>query len=148
MEFELADLLYTQMQMSSSNVNKLLDIFLAYLHKHGDRPPFSSCAKLYNVIDSMQVGDIAWDCFGVKYTGDRTENPAPWMDDVYDVWMHDPECAIMQIIGNTDFKGVMDYVPYREYDTATDTRRWQDFMSGDWAWEEAVSHPIIILTTS
>lgn len=126
--------------MSSYNVNKLLDIFSAYLHKHGDRPPFSTCAELYRVIDSAQVGDVPWDCFGVKYSGDETDNPAPWMDDVYDVWMRDPESALSQIIGNADFKDAMDYAPYsREYDTATDTRHWQDFMSGDWAWDEAVS---------
>lgn len=139
LQFELADLLYTQVQMSAPNVNQLMEIFSVYLHKHGDQPPFGSCADLYDTIDSTQVGDIAWECFGVKYSGDRTENPAPWMDDVYDVWMCDPKCAIMQIIGSTDFKSTTDHVPYREYNAATDTRRWHDFMSSDWVWEEAVS---------
>ena len=138
-QFELADLLYTQIQMSAHNVNRLLEIFSVYLHKHENRPPFSSCADLYDVIDSTPVGDIAWECFGVKYSGDPTENPAPWMDDVYDVWMRDPESAVTQIIGNADFKSAMDYVPYREYDTAMDAHVWQDFMSGNWVWEEAVS---------
>lgn len=133
--------------MSAGNVNKLLDIFSAYLQKHADQPPFSTSADLYNTIDSAHVGDIAWECFGVKYCGDRMENPSPWMDDVYDVWMRDPETAITQIIGDADFKDAMDFVPYREYDTATNSRRWQDFMSGDWAWEEAVS-PVILQTQS
>ena len=137
-EFELADLLYTQIQMSGSNVNKLLDIFAAYLHKHGGWPPFSSCAELYDIIDSVQVGDIGWECFGVKYSGDWSDHLVPWMQDVYDVWMRDPDSAVSQIIGSVDYTNLMDFVPYREYDAETNTCHWKDFMSGDWAWEEEV----------
>ncbi|KAN0080179.1 hypothetical protein V8E55_009745 [Tylopilus felleus] len=137
-EFELADLLYTQIQMSASNVTKLLYIFTVYLQKHGERPPFTSCEELYSVIDDVEVGDISWECFGVKYSGDQPDPPAPWMDDVYDVWMRDPETAISQIIGNTDFENLMDFVPYWEYNTETNTQCWRDFMSSDWAWEEVV----------
>ena len=137
-KFELTDLLYTQIQMSASNVTKLLHIFTVYLQKHGERPPFTSCEELYSIIDDVEVGDISWECFGIKYSGDRPDPLAPWMDDVYDVWMRDPETAISQIIGNADFENLMDFVPYREYDTETNTWCWQDFMSSDWAWEEAV----------
>ena len=131
--------------MSTGKINRLLDIFAAYLLKleHGARPLFSSCAKLYSVIDHLQVGDISWNSFGVTYNGDRTDHPAPWMDDVYDVWMRDPETAITQIVSNADFKSLLDVVPYREYESATNARRWQDFMSGNWAWEEAVSSHLI-----
>ena len=65
------------------------------------------------------------------------------MDDVYDVWMRDPETAITQIVSNADFKSLLDVVPYREYESATNARRWQDFMSGNWAWEEVVSSHLI-----
>ena len=75
----------------------------------------------------------------MKYCGDWTENPTPWIDNVYDVWMCDAESVITQILGNMDFKGLMYLVPYREYKLATDSRRWQDFMSSNWAWEEVVS---------
>ncbi|KAF8552429.1 hypothetical protein OG21DRAFT_1477771 [Imleria badia] len=136
-EFELADLLYTRIQMSAGNINQLLDIFAACLHKHGGQSPFSGCAELYNAIDSLQVGDIGWESFGVAYSGDRTDCPAPWMDNVYDVWMRDPETAITEIVGDAQFQNLLDLAPYREYDSATNTRRWQDFMSGDWAWDEA-----------
>jgi len=40
----------------------------------------------------------------------------------------------------------MDYVLYREYDAADDQRRWKDFMSGDWAWEEAVLVFLLMFT--
>ena len=124
--------------MSGSNVNKLLDIFTAYIHKHGGQPPFSSCAELYNLIDSVRVGDIRWESSGVTYSGDQPDSSIPWMDDVYNVWMRDPDSTISQIIGSTDYINLMDFVPYRKFDTETNMHRWQDFMSGDWAWEEAV----------
>jgi hypothetical protein len=95
-------------------------------------------AELYNIIDSVQVGDIGWECFGVKYSGNRLDHLVPWMQDVYDIWMSDPDSAISQIIGSADYTNLMDFVPYREYDAATNTCHWKDFMSGDWAWEEAV----------
>ena len=138
-EFELTDLLYTQIQISNSNLNKLLDIFTAYLYKHGDRPPFSNCAELHSVIDSLQVGEAGWELFGVKFSGDHMENPASWMDDIYNVWMCNSKSAITQILSSADFNNLMHFIPYREYDTATNSHCWQDFMSGDWAWDEVVS---------
>ncbi|KIM67665.1 hypothetical protein SCLCIDRAFT_20711 [Scleroderma citrinum Foug A] len=41
------------------------------------------------------------------------------------------------MLANPDFADDMDYQPFREYDTKTSTRHWQDFMSGDWAWRQA-----------
>ncbi|KAF8123085.1 hypothetical protein EV363DRAFT_1404165 [Boletus edulis] len=136
-EFELADLLYTQIQMSATHVNKLLDIFTTYMHLNGGQPPFSNCSDLYDLIDRTRVGDIAWENFGIKYSGECPDHPLPWMDDVYDVWMRDPESVIGQIIDNPGFTRLMDLTPFREFETASNDRRWQDFMSGDWAWEEA-----------
>ncbi|KAH9008887.1 hypothetical protein EDB84DRAFT_1280891, partial [Lactarius hengduanensis] len=37
---------------------------------------------------------------------------------------------------NPDFDCEFDYIPFCEFD-AKKRRRWQDFMSGDWAWREA-----------
>ena len=96
----------------------------------------------------MQVGDIGWESFGVVYSGDRTDCPAPWMDDVYDVWMRDPEAVIAEIVGDGHFQKLMDFIPYREYDSATNTHRWRDFMSGDWAWDEAVRTCLILYSSS
>ncbi|KAH8984531.1 hypothetical protein EDB86DRAFT_3084417 [Lactarius hatsudake] len=41
------------------------------------------------------------------------------------------------MLAHPGFKDHMDYVPYREYDPKTQTWRWRDFMSGDWAWMQA-----------
>jgi len=45
------------------------------------------------------------------------------------------------MLASSEFADEMDYVPYQEYDASNDQRRWQDFMSGDWAWEQAVCSP-------
>jgi Plavaka transposase len=42
------------------------------------------------------------------------------------------------MLANPTYKGEIDYAPFREYDALDDTRRWRDFMSADWAWQQAV----------
>ena len=56
----------------------------------------------------------------------------------YDVWYRNPWLLIHKLLANWDFYGEFDYIPFREFD-AQKRRRWQDFMSGDWAWKEADS---------
>lgn len=43
------------------------------------------------------------------------------------------------MLANPDFDGEMEFTPYRDY-TADDKRYWKNFMSGDWAWNQAVSN--------
>lgn len=128
-----------QIQVSNSNTNKLLNIFAAYLYKYGSQPLFSNCAELHSVINGLQVGEAAWESFGVRYCGKWTENPAPWMDDVYNIWMCDPKTTITQILGNREFHNLVNLILYREYNSAADSCCWQNFMSGNWAWEEVVN---------
>lgn len=40
------------------------------------------------------------------------------------------------LLANRDFNGDFDYAPFQEFDTGK-RQRYQDFMSGDWAWNEA-----------
>ncbi|KAG2108411.1 uncharacterized protein F5147DRAFT_799705 [Suillus discolor] len=103
-EFEMAEFLYTQNQMSAGQINRLLDLWASTLAKHNDRPPFADHQR--------SLRDVKWQCFMVAYDGERPENPKPWMDDKYDVWFRDP-CE------------------------ENDQRQWKDFMSGDWAWDQA-----------
>ncbi|KAG2345489.1 hypothetical protein BDR05DRAFT_998119 [Suillus weaverae] len=41
------------------------------------------------------------------------------------------------MLANPDYATEMDYRPYREFSTDNDECQWQDFMSGDWAWNQA-----------
>jgi len=48
------------------------------------------------------------------------------------------------MLANPDYATKMDYLPYCEYSTNNDERQWQDFMSGDWAWNQAVWFPLYV----
>ncbi|KAG1882730.1 hypothetical protein F4604DRAFT_1577018 [Suillus subluteus] len=117
----------------------------ALLAKHNDSPPFADHKDLHQVIDATQLGDVPWQGFSVQYTGERPENAPSWMDDEYDVWYRDPHLMAHNMLANPTYKKEIDYTPFREYDAANDTHRWKDFMSGDWAWQQAASHSYIFI---
>ncbi|KAG1724210.1 uncharacterized protein EDB91DRAFT_1255351 [Suillus paluster] len=117
-EFETAEFLYTRNQMSAGDINVLLDLWAATLLKHNDKPLFADCCDLHKTIDSTPVGDVKWQSFRVQYTGEKLENNYTTVDG-----------SISQCL--------MDYQPYREFLTDNNERQWQDFMSGDWAWNQA-----------
>lgn len=128
--------------MPAKKIDRLLEILAASLLELGGRPLFANHTDLYSVIDSARIGEVKWENFTLRYKaseGDEEQN-APWMFDTYDVWYRDPRQVIHNLLGSAEFAEEMDYVPYREYDAKDDTRRWQDFMSGDWAWSEAVHY--------
>ncbi|KAG2096718.1 uncharacterized protein F5147DRAFT_747545 [Suillus discolor] len=100
----------------------------ATLAKHRDTPPFADHKDLHSVIDATELGDVPWQSFSVV---------PPWMDDEFEVWYRDPHAMAHNILANPTYKDEIDYVPFREYDALDDTRRWKDFMSGDWAWQQA-----------
>ena len=131
--------------MSAAHINVLLDLWAASLLEAGGRPLFSDYKQMYETIDSTQLGDVKWQSFTVKYTGDLGADTAPWIRDSYDVWFRDPREVVRNMLANPEFANEMDYQPFREYDTKTSTQRWQDFMSGDWAWRQAVSEGILSL---
>lgn len=138
-EFELADFLFKRTQISAGSINALMDLWAATLLPHDDVPPFSDHKDLHETIDSTKLGDAPWESFTVKYTGPRPDRDVPsWMTDKHIVWYHDPQTVIQNMLSNPDFEGQFDYAPKCELD-GDGKRRWQDFMSGDWAWEQAAS---------
>jgi hypothetical protein len=60
------------------------------------------------------------------------------MDQPYDVWYCNPHKVVHSMLANPEYANEMDYQPYHEYSTDSDKHQWQDFMSGDWAWNQAV----------
>jgi len=139
-EFETAEFLFTENQMSASQTNKLLDLWASTLRKYDDFPPFADIRDLHKTIDSTPLGDVKWQSFSVKYTGTRPDtNVPPWMDQNFDVWYRDPREVVQGMLANPEFSQEFDYRPYREYSADGNVRQWQDFMSGNWAWDQAVS---------
>ncbi|KAG1886826.1 uncharacterized protein F5891DRAFT_1132421 [Suillus fuscotomentosus] len=61
----------------------------------------------------------------------------PWMDREYEVWYRDHCMMAHNMLANPTYKGEIDYAPFWEYDALDNTRRWRDFMSADWAWQQA-----------
>ncbi|KIJ07272.1 hypothetical protein PAXINDRAFT_90695 [Paxillus involutus ATCC 200175] len=137
-EFELAEFLFKRNQMSASQIDTLLDLWAATLLGHGKQPPFANHHDLYKVIDSTPLGSVPWKSFSVTYNGEKPDhNVPPWMNDSFEVWYRDPHEVIKNMLGNADYKDEMDYAPFHEFSSEGDEQRWQDFMSGSWAWSQA-----------
>jgi len=137
-QFEFADYIYTKNQTSSGSIDQLLNIWAATLVGTDLEPPFLDHKDLYRTIDSTPVGDITWESFKLKYNGELPDDDIPaWMEAEHEVWFRDPRLLIHNILANADFNGEIDISPFQEYD-ADDNHRYQNFMSGNWAWKQAV----------
>lgn len=135
-EFEMADFLFRKEQMSASKIDELLKLQSAYF---GLESPFVDHKDMYSVIDATEVGSKTWQCFTVSYTGELPQDqPVPsWMKTEYEVWFRDPDEILSEQLSNPGFANDMDYAPKRVYGE-NNQRRYQDFMSGNWAWKQAV----------
>ncbi|KAG2084606.1 uncharacterized protein F5147DRAFT_748792 [Suillus discolor] len=141
MEFKTAKFLYKKVQMSASDIDKLMHLWGLGLTRHGDAPPFVDHRDLYSTIDKTPIGDVPWQSFSMKYSADDDPNSSltPWMDATYTTWFRDPHTIIHNMLGNPNFKNEIDYAPYREWKGTGDsaTRQWRNVMLGDWAWDQA-----------
>ncbi|KAF8240452.1 hypothetical protein L208DRAFT_1233105 [Tricholoma matsutake] len=138
LQFEVPNFLFHQNQMSTGNIDLLLSLWAASLAIHGNEPPFSKATELYNTIDSTPLGDVTWESFTLQYNGPqlvKNTPPAPWMQAEYNVWFRNPHTLVHNLLSNPDFKSGFDYMPYQEHMT-TGIHRFQDFMSGNWAWNQ------------
>ncbi|KAI0245225.1 hypothetical protein BJV78DRAFT_1277481 [Lactifluus subvellereus] len=123
--------------MSAKNIDTLLDLWAATLLEHNDSPPFANHSDLYETIDSTPLGGIPWQSFSLTFTGELPEGEVPeWMCSKYEVWFRDPLMLVKDILANPDYKGQIDYAPVQEFEGSGHRRYW-NFMSGDWAWEQA-----------
>ncbi|EMD36485.1 hypothetical protein CERSUDRAFT_95785 [Gelatoporia subvermispora B] len=141
-QFETANFLYTRNKMSSGDYKILSKLWAATLARHGDEPPFKNSKKLHQRIDSAPLGDLPWDSMQFWYhdtdaESEPTPGPTPgWKTECYDVWYRNPRDVVRNLLSNPDFDGEFDYTPIRDH-TEDDGLRRRDFMSGDWAWNQA-----------
>lgn len=137
-QFETADFLYRRAEMSGGDIDALLQIWDASLAAHGERAPFLNHRALYRQIDAIPYGDVPWKTFTVSYMGENPfEGSGPsWMTDDQVVWYREPLLVLKRMIANPDFDKEFDYVPYHEY--VNGVHQFRDFMSGNWAWKQAV----------
>jgi hypothetical protein len=124
--------------MSAKNIDHLLEIWALDKAKHNDLAPFNSYAQMYGAIDAIEFGDTPWQSFSMNFADDGN-HPAdtPWKSATYEVWYRDPARVISHLLDNPDFDGQFDYSAFVEVDEKGQ-RRWNDFMSGNWAWRQSV----------
>ncbi|KZT29788.1 hypothetical protein NEOLEDRAFT_1055280 [Neolentinus lepideus HHB14362 ss-1] len=130
-DFEIAEFLFKEEQMSGNKINRLMELWSAK-----SEPPFHNAQSLYSTIDSTTVGDVEWDAFSVKYQGDVPEGEVPdWMTASYDVYYRDPHQIAQRMLSNPDYSGEIDYCAIQE--SLHGEPRLKDFMSGAWAWRHS-----------
>lgn len=143
-KFELAEELYLKNQASASSIDRILDIWAADNLPSGKEPPFDDHHHLYSTIDSSEVGETPWQSFNLSYCGEAPAVDTPeWMKAKHEVWYRDPKAVMHDLLSNPDFKDEFDYTPYREFRDGK--RRWSDFMSGNWSWNQSVCIPSVVL---
>jgi len=138
--FEWAHEYYVELKASKKRIAKGLELWRAALLK-GDAStdvPWKSAEEMYNTIDSIQEGDNPWLTYEFCYTGPRPAGIVPkWMDATYELNVRNILVLLEEMLANRDFDGHFDTRPFREYDS-DGKRCWSNFMSGDWAADEAV----------
>lgn len=142
-QFEFADLIYWRNQMPKTQINDLLDMWTAsMLFAHNDltesAAPFSDANGMLAAIDAIEVGDTPWQSFVCERQADLPDDAPQWMTNGYEVWYRDVDRTVQNMLANPDFAGEFDFTPYHEYN-AKGERRYCDFFSADWAWDQAVS---------
>ena len=142
----MGEFLYKKVEMSAGDVDELMDIWAtskAVDDSDTDSDdsdhisPFSSHEHMYATIDEIKHGDAPWKSFTISYAGHLGPDPPSWQLQVYQVWYCDPDVVAKIMLDNPDFNGVFDYAPYVEVDKSGQ-RRWNEPMSGNFAWRHAV----------
>ena len=59
------------------------------------------------------------------------------MTSAHDVWFRDPRLVVRNMIDNPNYGDQFDSAPTQTFNSKGH-RQYQDFMTGDWVWEEAV----------
>jgi len=137
--FKTADFLYRVDKASATKIDYILELWAESLAEYGGKPPFESHKDLYNTIDAIPIGSVPWQSHTFTYEGQKPPTNAPkWMTSEYQIFYRDPRKLFMDMLANPEFAKDIDYAPLRQYND-NGTRQYENFMSGDWAWTQAVS---------
>ncbi|KAJ7754298.1 hypothetical protein B0H14DRAFT_3096710 [Mycena olivaceomarginata] len=134
-QFNIADFLFHRVQMSTKNIDYLLEQWALSLMKHGDLGPFENYQHLYETIDATKLGDAPWQCFQTEPLATGKDAPV-WARQSYEIWYRDPEVVISNMLHNPDFNGHL--ILHHMYNLDSNgKRRWHDFMSANFAWRHS-----------
>jgi hypothetical protein len=139
------------MEASVGNINKLLKIWAAnnVAFFDGAEPIFANVEELHSAIDDSTHGGAAWRELEFKYDGHVDDHSPPWKKATYISHTRNALEIVKNMVASPEFRDKWDTTPMEEYYTVGHERRYSNFMSGRWAWREAVScsrHPLGIYT--
>ncbi|KAG2745079.1 hypothetical protein P692DRAFT_20742654, partial [Suillus brevipes Sb2] len=138
--FLLADFLFRKVEMSGSDIDFLMELWAFRMQQLSEAAssPFILHNIVYSTIDSICQGDVPWECLSVDL-GETIADDAPsWAVGSYQVWYRNPDAVIKNMLNNPDFHQQFDYAPHVSKD-CHGQRKWQNFMSGNYAWHQCVS---------
>jgi len=126
-------------RFSAAKIDGILQLWSESLEQHDDDPPFANHQDLYKTIDAIPIGGVPWESFSFGFNSpDVTPDSPKWMTADFTIWYRDPRQLFLNMLQNPDFAPFFDYAPLRDYDEKGN-RRYKNFMSGNWAWKQAVS---------
>jgi len=140
--FDFTKLHYVKIQSSEGEINTALNIWAASVLKYNDHPPWANAKDLYSTIDQIQHGNAPWRTHIIRYTGPLPAGKPPkWMTQSYELCARDTRIVLHNQLESKDLKGKVNLIPYRQFN-AKGKRVYSNFMSGDYAWKQAVRAPI------
>ena len=137
-KFDFANYHFVEVQNSASLINKALDHWAACVLPFGRVAPWKSSSELYTTIDAINLGDLPWKTYTVRYQGPFPPGTPPkWMTQTYELCTCDLRQVLHHQLGTTAFKDNINLSPYRQFDN-TYQRTWSNLMSADWSWAQAI----------
>lgn len=140
LSFDFAHFNFVELQASEAQIGRGLDLWLAATLESDSQyqVPWRNAQEMYATIDSIQQGAAPWTTVKFRYNGVLPPNPPSWMLETYELCTRDVRVLLHEQLANPQFDGKCNYVPYQQFD-GTGNRAWSNLMSGDWAWQQAVS---------
>jgi hypothetical protein len=136
-QFRLAELLYSCAVVSSVNVNTLLELWADSLSEAGIPAPFENQKHMHAAIDASTLGDVPWKCLVGEISGDVDDCTPQWKRTTYNIWYHDPDAVVTNMLSNPDFARQFDLWAYIDLNPQGECRL-GNFMSGNIAWQHSV----------
>lgn len=140
--FEFAHHQFQKVEVSKGDLNETLRILLArtVLNGHEDDVLFSDAQEMLDTIDEIPWGDLPWHTLTLGYTGEVNDDVPQFKREPYTIFYRNALDVAEAMIGNVEFLGRFDTIPFEEY-IGPNQRRWSNVMSGTHFWKQAVSLP-------
>lgn len=118
--------------MSQGDVDHLMELW-----DLSGSAPFPNHDDMQSKIDDIPLGSAPWKCFIAPPAPDLPANAPDWKKQSYQIWYRDLLAVISNMLSNPDFAKEFDRAPYVDLG-ADGKRRFSEFMSGNFSFEQAV----------